>query len=171
MINVKITAPGRSARGTQLVQVLEKAAIPLTFLERRHFDEAEGQNILEEAIVVGLQQADYASKFAAMASFNALWRYVESGDVRLQACSCKVTFRVAGDICVVDSSTARLLELVSSSRRSLMSLFSCRTPQELRPPCYIAFPPVALWPGWEGHALDANRRFRQQGVGGYMRAG
>eukprot|EP00913_Durusdinium_trenchii_P013964 g13111.t1 len=55
-----------------------------------------------------------------MASFNALWRYVESGDVRLQACSCKVTFRVAGDICVVDSSTARLLELRQSGVEALL---------------------------------------------------
>eukprot|EP00434_Breviolum_minutum_P015322 symbB.v1.2.013504.t1/scaffold959.1/size148843/13 len=90
----------RSARGTQLVQLLEQAlGSRLTFLERRHFDEAEGQNLLDEAIVVGLQQADFASKFAAAASFTALWRYIESSsDVRLVTSSCRVTFRVACDV-------------------------------------------------------------------------
>lgn len=122
----------RSARGTQLLQILEEMMPQkLHFLERRHFDEAEGQALLLEATVVGLQEADYGSKFAAAASFTALWRYIESSkDVSLMSSSCKVTFRAASDICVVDNSTARLLELVSSTRRcSMMSLFSCRTSQ------------------------------------------
>lgn len=124
----------RSARGTQLVQLLEKAlkggSCHLTFLERRHFDEAEGQSLLEEAIVVGLQQADFSSKFAAAASFTALWRYIESSsDVRLVTSSCRVTFRVASDICMVDSSTVRLLDLVSSHRRSVLGLFKTVTSQ------------------------------------------
>lgn len=124
----------RSARGTQLVQLLEQAlGSRLTFLERRHFDEAEGQNLLEEAIVVGLQQADFASKFAAAASFTALWRYIESSsDVRLVTSSCRVTFRVARDVCMIDSSTARLLELVTTSKscaKSVLSLFKTTTSQ------------------------------------------
>jgi len=124
----------RSARGTQLVQLLEQAlGSRLTFLERRHFDEAEGQNLLEEAIVVGLQQADFASKFAAAASFTALWRYIESSsDVRLVTSSCRVTFRVACDVCMIDSSTARLLELVTTSKscaKSVLSLFKTTTSQ------------------------------------------
>ncbi|CAE7283577.1 MSH4 [Symbiodinium necroappetens] len=125
----------RSARGTELLRLLEQAfggsSCRLTFLERRHFDETEGQALLEEASVAGLQHADFAEKFVAAAAFTALWHFVEaSADVRLQGSAVKVTFRAASQTMAIDASSARLLELVRGLRdpsKSLLGLFSCRT--------------------------------------------
>ncbi|CAJ1373173.1 unnamed protein product [Effrenium voratum] len=117
----------RTARGTRLLQLLEKElSAPPVFLERRHFDEADGQSLLEEAAVRGLAPADFGAKFAAAAALAALRRYLES-QLQLRMAATHVTFRAAADICVVDSSTARLLELVHSSKRTVVGLFACRT--------------------------------------------
>eukprot|EP00439_Symbiodinium_sp_Y106_P069566 s4395_g11.t9 len=124
----------RSARGTSLLKLLEQAlaaGTQLSFLERRHFDETEGQALLEEASVTGLQHADFAEKFVAAAALTALWHFVEaSADVRLQGSAVKVTFRAASQTMAIDASSARLLELVRGLRepgKCLLGLFSCRT--------------------------------------------
>eukprot|EP00927_Polykrikos_kofoidii_P046757 TRINITY_DN40896_c0_g1_i1.p1 TRINITY_DN40896_c0_g1~~TRINITY_DN40896_c0_g1_i1.p1 ORF type:complete len:1088 (-),score=162.31 TRINITY_DN40896_c0_g1_i1:310-3507(-) len=130
----------RTARGTQMHQVVEEALQtagyqePVVFVERRHFDETEGQTILDEANVVGLQSSEYAAKFVACAAFAALWCFVESSmETKLRGASAYVVYRGAADAMVIDAGTARLLELVADARDrrergSVFGLFCCRTP-------------------------------------------
>lgn len=129
----------RTARGTHLLQVLDEAlgaaGLPEPFFaERRHFNEIEGQKLLEEVDVVGLQASEFAAKFVACAAFSAMWRFAESSmELRWRPAAVRVTFRGASDIMVIDTNTAKLLELVVDARHhreqgSLFSLFTCRTP-------------------------------------------
>eukprot|EP00929_Paragymnodinium_shiwhaense_P049472 TRINITY_DN24953_c0_g3_i2.p1 TRINITY_DN24953_c0_g3~~TRINITY_DN24953_c0_g3_i2.p1 ORF type:complete len:970 (-),score=195.95 TRINITY_DN24953_c0_g3_i2:81-2990(-) len=130
----------RTSRGTQLHKVLEEtlrgAGYPpeiIAFAERRHFDETEGQALLEEADVVGLQPAEFGVKFVACAAFNALWCYVENTmECRLRASAARIVYRGAADIMVMDVGTVRLLELVADAKQhrergSVFGLFNCRT--------------------------------------------
>ncbi|CAE7193169.1 MSH4 [Symbiodinium natans] len=121
----------RSARGTQLLLLLEQAFPErLLCLERRHFDEARGQALLQETCVSGLQAPDLEEKFVASAAFAALWHFLEASNMHLQIPAVLVRFRVASHSMVIDGSTARLLELVrgaSEPAKSLLGLFACRT--------------------------------------------
>jgi len=132
----------RSARATQLVQILDKAlgdaGMPEPiFTERRHFDEAFGQTLLEEVHVVGLRAPEFSAKYVACAALSALWHFVEKTmELQLLPSAVQVKFRSASDIMVIDSTTARLLELTTAfgnrKQGSLLDLFRCRTPGGLR---------------------------------------
>lgn len=129
----------RTARGTQLMRVLDQAlqhrGLPAaTFVERRHFDETEGESMLSRTSLLGLQATDLRTKFVACAAFTALFRYLEStADLRVNVRAARVVFRGAAHSMAIDSSTARLLELVADARGcgergSMAGLFTCRTP-------------------------------------------
>lgn len=133
-----VVVVSRSCRGTQILNVVEEALAhaglpPPTYLERRFFNETEGQSLMEQADVTGLQPVDFAAKFVACAALAALWRYTESTyNLRLQARAARIRFRSMFDAMVIDSSTARMLELVSdmkgdSVKTSVAGLFNCRT--------------------------------------------
>ncbi|CAE7775675.1 MSH4 [Symbiodinium pilosum] len=85
--------------------------------------------------------------FVAAAAFTALYRFAEASmDMRLQSAAVNVTFHAASQTMVIDSSTARLLELVRARNgKSLLSLFACRTAggQHLLRQSLLA-PPVQL---------------------------
>eukprot|EP00928_Gymnodinium_smaydae_P069601 TRINITY_DN5318_c0_g1_i1.p1 TRINITY_DN5318_c0_g1~~TRINITY_DN5318_c0_g1_i1.p1 ORF type:complete len:901 (+),score=153.92 TRINITY_DN5318_c0_g1_i1:107-2809(+) len=134
-----VVVVSRTARGTHLLQVLEEAlcsaGLPAPqFVERRYFDETEGQGLLDEAEVTGLQPSEYGAKFVACAALAALWHFTESVmESRLQASSVSVMYRGPADTMFIDNKTARLLELVADARDhrergSVFGLFTCRTP-------------------------------------------
>lgn len=124
----------QSALQTRICEQMKD--ITLTFINRKCFDEIKGGEIYGQS-ASRINEVDIEVKYVSMASLSALIDYVESSqNIMVYRESLKVTFSHLESMLVIDYSTAKSLELVTSlegsSKDCLAGLFECRTQPGIR---------------------------------------